>query len=244
MIQDVHSHTYYSYCGKDSPEALIKKAIESGIELLGICDHYYGIVMNRPGVPYDSDEHRIITHNAALKRYYEHIKTLADKYKDQIEVWCGVEITTVDKGFTLLPDGVDVSMFDYCYIENFYFPGSVVDDVLAFAKRCGCKRTGIAHMNLPAYLDFHGIDRDAFFKQMKEQNVFWELNVNYDSKHKFKEHEYVKKFFEDEALIESVRKSGMKMAVGFDSHILEDYAPDRIKAACQKLEALGIPMID
>ena len=26
MIQDVHSHTYYSYCGKDSPEALIKKA--------------------------------------------------------------------------------------------------------------------------------------------------------------------------------------------------------------------------
>jgi len=243
MIQDVHSHTYYSYCGKDSPEALIQTAIANGIELLGICDHYYGIVMNRPGVPYDSDEHRIITHNAALKRYYEHIKVLADKYKDDIEVWCGVEITTVDMGFTLLPDGVDVSMFDYCFIENFQYPSSVIDDVLAYAARCGCKRIGLAHMDLPAYLREKGLDRDEFFQKMKEQNVFWELNVNYDSKHKFKEHEYVKRFFENEELIEAVRRSGIKMAVGFDSHVLEDYNADRIKAACQKLEELGIPMI-
>ena len=243
MIQDVHSHTYYSYCGKDSPEALIQTAIANGIEHLGICDHYYGIVMNRPGVPYDSDEHRIITHNAALKRYYEHIKVLADKYKDDIEVWCGIELTAVDKGFTLMPDGVDVSMFDYCFIENFQYPSSVIDDVLAYAARCGCKRTGLAHMDLPAYLREKGLDRDEFFQKMKEQNVFWELNVNYDSKHKFKEHEYVKRFFENEELIEAVRRSGMKMAVGFDSHVLEDYNADRIKAACRKLEELGIPMI-
>ena len=243
MIQDVHSHTYYSYCGKDSPEALIQTALANGIELLGICDHYYGIVMNRPGVPYDSDEHRIITHNAALKRYYEHIKILADKYKDDVEVWCGIELTAVDKGFTLMPDGVDVSMFDYCFIENFQFPSSAIDDVLAYAARCGCKRTGLAHMDLPAYLQAKGLDRDEFFKKMKEQNVFWELNVNYDSKHKFKEHEYVKRFFENEELIEAVRRSGMKMAVGFDSHVLEDYNADRIKAACRKLEDLNIPMI-
>ncbi len=40
MIQDLHSHTYYSYCGKDSPEAVIKNAIANGIELMGISDHY------------------------------------------------------------------------------------------------------------------------------------------------------------------------------------------------------------
>ena len=54
----------------------------------------------------------------------------------------------------------------------------------------------------------------------------------------------MKRFFENEELIDAVRRSGMKMAVGFDSHVLEDYAPDRIKAACKKLEELGIPMID
>ena len=46
MIRDLHSHTYYSYCGKDSPEAVIRNAIKNGIELMGISDHYYGVVMN------------------------------------------------------------------------------------------------------------------------------------------------------------------------------------------------------
>ncbi len=244
MIQDLHSHTYYSYCGKDSPEAVIKNAISCGIELMGISDHYYGVVMNRPGVTYESDEHRIITHNNALKRYFEHIKTLAEKYKDHIKVWCGIEITAVDKGFTLLPDGVDVSMFDYCLIENFGCKGSVVDDVFAFAKRCGCEKTGLAHMDLNAYILSKGINRDAFFRKMNEQNVFWELNVNYDSKHHFREHRYVKDFFENAGLIDAVKKSGMKLSVGFDGHLLEDYAADRVINTCKRLEELSVPMIN
>lgn len=243
MIQDLHSHTYYSYCGKDSPEAVIKNAIACGIELMGISDHYYGIVMNRPGVTYQNDEHRIITHNNALKRYFEHIKTLAEKYRDQIEVWCGVEITVIDRGFTLLPDGVDVSMFDYCLIENFQLQGSVIDDVFAFADRCGTGKTGLAHADLPAYLISKGLDMDEYFRKMKEHNVFWELNVNYDSKHHYREHQYVKDFFENDALIDAVKRSGMRMSVGFDGHVLEDYDADRVITACRRLEELSVPMI-
>lgn len=243
MIQDLHSHTYYSYCGKDSPEAVIKNAITNGIELMGISDHYYGVVMNRPGVTYESAEHRVITHNNALKRYFEHIKTLADKYKDYIEVWCGVEITAIDKGFTLLPDGVDVSMFDYCLIENFQLQDSVIDDVLAFAARCGCKRVGFAHMDLPAYILAKGLDTDEFLGKMNKQNVFWELNVNYDSKHNYREHQYVKDFFKNTAFIDAVKKSGMKMSVGFDGHRLENYDADRVITACHRLEELSVPMI-
>ena len=243
MIQDLHSHTYYSYCGKDSPEAVIKNAITCGIELMGISDHYYGVVMNRPGVTYESAEHMVITHNNALKRYFEHIKTLAEKYKDYIEVWCGIEITTVDKGFTLLPDGVDVSMFDYCLIENFQLPESVIDDIFAFAKRCGCEKTGLAHADLPAYIHSKGLDMDDFFKKMKEQNIFWELNVNYDSKHSYWEHPYVKDFFRNATLIDAVKKNQIKMSVGFDGHILEDYDINRVVSACHRLEELSIPMI-
>lgn len=243
MIQDLHSHTYYSYCGKDSPEAVIKNAIANGIELMGISDHYYGVVMNRPGVTYESAEHMAITHNNALRRYFEHIKTLAEKYKDYIEVWCGIEITTVDKGFTMLPDGVDVSMFDYCLLENFQLPESAIDDVLAFAKRCGCKKTGFAHMDLPAYILSKGLDRDEFFRKMKEQNVFWELNVNYDSKHHYREHQYVKDFFGNDALIDAVKKSGIKLSVGFDGHQLEDYDAKRVINTCRMLEELSVPMI-
>ena len=244
MIQDLHSHTYYSYCGKDSPEAVIKNAVSCGIELMGISDHYYGVVMNRPGVTYDSHEHMVITHNNALKRYYEHIKTLAEKYRDYITVWCGIEITVIDKGFTLLPDGVDVSMFDYCFIENFQLPGAVTDDIFAFAERCGCGKTGLAHADLPAYIDSRGEDRDEFFAKMREQNIFWELNVNYDSKHNYREHQYVKDFFGNSGLIDAVRRSGMKMSVGFDGHRLEDYSAERVISACRRLEELSIPMIN
>ena len=243
MIQDLHSHTYYSYCGKDSPEAIIKKAITSGIELMGISDHYYGIVMNRPGVTYESAEHMAITHNNALKRYFEHIKTLTEKYRGYIEVWCGIEITAVDKGFTLLPDGVDVSMFDYCLIENFQTQESVIDDVFAFAARCGCEKTGLAHVDLPAYILSKGLNMDEFFRKMKEQNIFWELNVNYDSKHNYREHQYVKDFFRNATLIDAVKRSGMKMSVGFDGHRLEDYDADKVITACHMLEELSVPMI-
>ena len=43
MIQDLHSHTYYSFCGADTPEEVVEAAINGGIELLGITDHNYGL---------------------------------------------------------------------------------------------------------------------------------------------------------------------------------------------------------
>ena len=137
MIQDLHSHTYYSYCGKDSPEAVIKNAIDNGLDVVGISDHYHGIVMCKNGFNYRSQEDKVTMHNNALKRYYEHIKLLAEKYKDYIDVWCGVEITTLDLGYTLLPDGVDVSVFDYCLIENFQYDDTTVNNIFDFVARCG-----------------------------------------------------------------------------------------------------------
>lgn len=243
MIQDLHSHTYYSYCGKDSPEDVIKNAIAKKLDLVGISDHYYGIVMNKTGFVYESDEARVKMHNNALKRYYEHIKTLAEKYKDYIEVWCGVEIATLDLGYTLVPDGVDVSIYDYCLIEHIQEQETTVENVFDFASRCGCKKIGFAHVDLPAYIASKGLDMEAFFREMAKQNIFWELNVNYDSIHSFREHQYVKDFFENDKLLEMVKKTGVKISVGFDGHKLEDYDADRVINACHKLEQLSISMI-
>lgn len=199
--------------------------------------------MNLPGFVYESDEEKAGMHNNALNRYYEHIKTLAEKYKDYIEVWCGVEITTLDLGYTLLPDGVDVSFFDFCLIENFQFEETTVDDVLGFAARCGCKKTGFAHMDLPAYIAAKGFEFDVFLNEMKKQNIFWEINMNRDSVHRFKEHEYVNAFFDNDSIVDTIKKSGIKLSVGFDGHRLEDYDADRVIAACRKIDELSIPMI-
>ena len=98
-------------------------------------------------------------------------------------------------------------------------------------------------MDLLAYLISKGLDIDEFFGKMKKQNIFWELNVNCDSKHNYREHQYVKDFFENDALTDAVKKSGIKMSVGFDGHRLEDYDVNRVVTACKRLEALSIPMI-
>ena len=243
MIQDLHSHTYYSYCGKDSPEAVIQNSIDKGLDVIGISDHYHGVVMCKKGFAYENDEAKVVMHNNAVKRYYEHIKLLAEKYKDYIDVWCGVEITTKDLGYTLLPDGVCVSMFDYCLIENFQLEKTAVENIFDFAKRCACKRTGLAHVDLPAYIKAKGLDMNEFFKKMSEQNIFWEINVNYDSIHHFREHQYVKDFFENAELLDLIRKNNVKVSVGFDGHRLEDYDAERVITANRRIKDLSIELI-
>lgn len=244
MVQDLHSHTYYSFCGADQPDAVIEAAIEGGIEILGISDHNYGIGFQHPSIKFESEKERIRLYQTKLRQYYDHINTLADGYREKIKLVCGIEICTVDVGYTLLPDGVDVSMFEYCLIENLDAADTKMGDLFAFAERCGCKYKGIAHTNLPAYLKKNQIDMFDFFHRMAESNIFWELNVNYDSIHRFREHEYVKEFFEDPELIDIVRQSGVCLSVGFDGHRVAEYKPERIVEACRNLERLNIPMVE
>ena len=40
---DLHSHTYFSFCGKDSPQELIEAVMAAGVDTLGISDHNYGV---------------------------------------------------------------------------------------------------------------------------------------------------------------------------------------------------------
>ena len=45
----------------------------------------------------------------------------------------------------------------------------------------------------------------------------------------------------DEEKQEIVRKSGVRVSVGFDGHRVEDYLPDRVAGYCKKLTELGLP---
>ena len=244
MIQDLHSHTYYSYCGKDSPDALIKTAIENGVEFLGISDHCHGVMTNYPTVKYGNDDIRILMSRVALNRYYDHIMTVAYKYRNYIKVWCGLEITTIDHGYYTVPDECfDFSFFDYCFIENIEKTESTIDDLFAFKNRLGCKVCGLPHIDLPAYIRSKNEDMVSFFKKMAKNNIFWELNINRDALHDYKEHEYVKRVLADEEVISAIRESGLTMSVGFDCHNTSYYDGDYIKATCKKLEELNIPMV-
>ena len=147
----------------------------------------------------------------------------------------------MDLGYTLLPDGVDVSYFDYCLIEDYEKDASTVEDLFAFAGRCGCVKFGLAHSDLPAYIHKKGQEIDAFLEKLAAYGIFWELNVNYDSIHGYREHDYVKAFFENkDGILDAVRKSGLKVSVGFDGHRVAEYDVRRVKDACAQLEKSGV----
>lgn len=246
MIQDLHSHTYYSFCGADKPEDVVEGAISGGIELLGICDHSHGIGNSRLDVFYCESDELTNDYYRTLVRYFDHINLVKEKYADKIKVLRGIEVCThTAQKRAALPVGADISFFDYCLIENLDLNGMTVThgDLFSYAERCGCGAVGIAHTDMFEFIRSIGEEPYNYFKRMADQGIFWEMNVSYDSVHKYKEHAYMLKFFEDKEQQAIVRESGVRLSVGFDSHRIAEYRPDRVKEYCKKVHDMGIKLI-
>ena len=245
MIQDLHSHTYYSFCGcgTDRPEDVVEAAIAGGIELLGICDHSYGVGFGRTDVFFNQSEKLNDGYERTLRRYFDHINLIKEKYADKIRILRGIEISTNEKwNRSRLPEGEDVSFFDYCLIEHLGNDGSMLNgDIVSFAKRCGCP-TGVAHTDIFSFCAKEGLEPLDYFKRMADAGVFWEMNVNFDSIHNYRKHGYVDRFFSDEQQQEIIIESGVRVSIGFDGHKCAEYRADIVREYCEKLNSLKIPM--
>ncbi len=243
MIQDLHAHTYYSFCCQDKPETVIETAIAGGIQQLGICDHSYGVGCARTELCWDKGTRLDANYENTLVRYFDHMRLLRDKYAKRIKILCGIEVCTLmGKDSYALPYSADISFFDFALVENLDDPNSYMNgDIFDFAKRWGCP-VGIAHTDLFAFCAARGEEPNRYFKRLADAGIFWELNVNYDSLHEFKQHDYVTEFFKNKTQQEIVKKSGVKLSVGFDGHIAKEYKPQRVKTACQMLKNMGIKL--
>ena len=69
------------------------------------------------------------------------------------------------------------------------------------------------------------------------------MNVNYDSIHHYREHQYVKDFMTDESKIALVKNSGVYVSIGFDGHRLEDYDGFRVYEMYDFLKENGIKTV-
>ena len=219
MIVDLHAHTNFSKDAADDPEELIKKMIESGVQVFGITDHNHWI----KGIEKEQ--------NAAIRK-------LAEKYKDKIKIYCGIELST--RPSWELCDFSVPKAYDYALIENVDEAESVTGgDLFGYAEKVGIP-CGVAHTDLFGFAKRLGVPADEYFKKMAEKGIFWEMNVNYDSTHGYREHEYVKRFFASEEEQKVIRNAGVYLSVGFDGHRMIDYDVNRVKTACDKIEALGL----
>lgn len=242
MIQDLHSHTYYSFCGADNPEEVVQAAIDGGIELLGITDHNHGIITATTNMFFNAPAELPNAAERTLKRYFDHIDLIKQKYADKIRILRGIELCTQRAPRHFLPDDADISYFDYCLIENIDSAISVTgNDLFAYAKRCGCK-CGIAHTDMFRFIESRGEDPLEYFSRMAENDIFWEMNVNLDTIHKGNVHKYMLNFFEDENQQRIIRESGVRLSVGFDGHRVYDYKPQRIADYCKRITDMGIKL--
>lgn len=223
-VFDIHSHTYYSFCGRDNPHDLINTAIENGLSTFGICDHNYGIGKRK-------------------EQYITEMREYASQYADKIKLFCGIEIATIPENYDInIVD--DIRNFDYCLIEHITYENSVIKNkIFEFCDKLGIL-CGIAHTDLFSYCDMYGFEYLDFFKMMAQKNIFWEMNVSYDSTHRYREHQYVLDFIKDENKQKIIRDAGVYISIGFDSHKYEDYDGYKVHEMYDFLKQNNFKMID
>ena len=79
--QNLHIHTTYAD-GKDAPEELILEAIRQGFTSIGFSEHSY--------MPFSDYPHQMTV--AQTEDYKKEIRTLKEKYRDKIGIFCGLEL--------------------------------------------------------------------------------------------------------------------------------------------------------
>jgi len=223
-VFDLHAHGRFSRCSKDNTRLVVEAAIANGITLFGITDHSHGIKEN-------------------IDEYVSEVRALAEEYGDRIRLLCGIEVATLPYKFE--PEvALKVAKCDYCLIEHITDPESAVGkNIFEFCERIG-HRCGIAHTDLFAFCEMYDLDPEAFFAEMAERGIFWEMNISFDSTHKYREHAYVREFLENPERVALVRRAGTRISVGFDSHRHEEYDGERVYRANALLKQLGLPTAD
>ncbi len=80
ITTNFHTHTHFCD-GKNSPEEMVKAAIDKGFTSLGFSGHSVLEIENDFSMTRESE-----------KEYIKEINRLKEKYKDEIKIFCGVEL--------------------------------------------------------------------------------------------------------------------------------------------------------
>lgn len=217
---DLHNHSSYSRDAVDSPQALAQNAVNVGLSVLGFTDHNYWFM-------------------GRFDEYFNEIAKLKEEYSPRLKILCGMEIALLNRHPDLKPSMLD--KFDYCIFEGVGNDDAMsFMDFLEYRKQYKC-RAGLAHTDIFGLEKKYGID---ILKLMKENDIFWELNVNYDRAHGYRTLKYYVDLMESDEQQKKVRNSGLELSVGFDTHLLLDYDIERVKVAHEFIEKARLKLVE
>lgn len=213
-LQDLHNHTTYSYDGVNTPEEIIKNAISKGIDIIGISDHQFSI-------------------GNKLSSYIEEINYLKEKYKNEINVLCGLEIGLRPRPDDLInPDKLNL---DYCLFESLDSDRFDTMDIYEFFEwsRLFNIPKGLAHTDIFKLGEKFSID---ILSKMKEYGFFWEINTSGN-------YTYYYDFLTNHQKQQLISKSDIIVSIGSDTHSVRNYNLSKIKSLHLLIEKLKIPII-
>lgn len=207
-FMDLHNHTLWSD-GIHSPEKIIENAIEHKLTAIGISDHFQTDKCNS-----------VLIEN--LEDYIENLESLKLKYKDNIEIYSGIEICMNRDLCDLNNLPYDLfNKLDYVLLEYIdYFKSSVkLNELENYTKHLKCN-IGLAHTDLLRLYKNYGLN--FLISKLKENNLFWELNVNEGYEYF---DEIVKSIdtWRTKRLFKYLKKNDIKISVGSDTHCLDYY---------------------
>lgn len=163
-----------------------------------------------------------------LAGYLRHIYACREKYRNDITVLCGLEIGTRPKPDDFLAS--NSGLLDYCLFESLDSMTAMdFYEFLEWSKLFKCP-IGFAHTDVFALSERYGLD---VLKIMRERNIFWEINIsgNYN---------YYYDFLTNGKKQQAVKKSGVFVSIGSDTHYLGEYNFGKLMRAHKLYEALGL----
>ena len=211
-LTDLHNHTTFSYDGQNSCEEIIENALSHGIEVIGICDHQYSL-------------------GSQIGEYIRKVNECKRKYKNKIEVLCGLEIGTRPEPRDLVMSSI--KELDYCLFECLDSPVSMdFYEFLEWVKLFDMPK-GFAHTDIFSLSKMYGIDVISI---MKNNNIFWEINTsgNYN---------YYYDFITNSDKQEIIKNSGLTVSLGSDTHWTKDLNVNKLKSCQDLILKLGNPII-
>ncbi len=193
--QNYHTHTYYCD-GKNSPEEMTLKAIESGFDILGFSGHGHTGIDNSYCMSIEN-----------TRKYIADISVLKEKYKDKILLLCGIEQDIVSdddisdfdyaigsshyilRGNDFYP--VDGSKEEFDYLVNNVFNGSVeafaeeyFENVSTVVDKTNCRIIGHLDLISKNFERFNIIETDKYLsfaektvRKLVKYNIPFEINT-------------------------------------------------------------------
>ena len=167
----------------------------------------------------------------SLAEYKHKIAQCREEYSRYIRVLTGLEIGTRPRPDNLLLkeiEGIDYVLFesldDFRAMDFFEFTG--------WRHRISCP-AGLAHCDIFALGERYGIN---MLEVLKKENIFWEINTsgNYN---------YYYDFLTNLNKREAVRRSGIYVSVGSDTHDISEYRAKQLIRANRLVEESGLSPI-